>query len=148
MIVRFSLRLTTVKLYILYDMKHITRIRKICKEIEKVENFELAYKDNFKNWILHHRLELSLDNEEVHTPETLKRLDMYYDRPYFELIFMKRNEHIALHNSGRKGKFTEERRKKISDSVKRAYEEGRLDTKGEKNGMYGKDPWNKKKRES
>lgn len=35
------------------------------------------------------------------TTETLKRLDMYYNRPYFELIYMRTNEHTTLHNKAR-----------------------------------------------
>lgn len=128
-------------------MKHITRLRKICKEIEHVENYNQAAQDNFHGWILHHRLELTLENEQAHTAEELIRLNMYYDRPYFELIFMKRSEHTKLHNiaKGKAGLY-ETRKCKISESVKRAYKEGRINVNGQNNPMYGKTPWNKGKR--
>lgn len=45
--------------------------------------------------------------------------------------------------------YDDERAKKISESVKRAFREGRIDIRGEKNGMYGKRgivPWNKGKK--
>lgn len=128
-------------------MKHITRLRKICKEIEHVENYNQAEQDNFHGWILHHRLELTLENEQAHTAEELIRLNMYYDRPYFELIFMKRSEHTKLHNiaKGKAGLY-EARKCKISESVKQAYKEGRLNKSGQNNGMFGKLPWNKGKR--
>lgn len=45
-------------------------------------------------------------------------------------------------------KCDEEKRNKISNSVKQAYKDGRLNTKGENNGMYHKKgiiPWNKGK---
>jgi len=102
-------------------MKYITKLHKICKDnLELIENFQSAANDNFKGWVLHHRLELTIDGEEVHTPSSLERLDMYYHRPYFELIFMRRGEHIALHNAARKGKFSEARRKAISEATKLA----------------------------
>lgn len=82
-------------------------------DLSKIENYELAKKDNFKGWDIHHRLELTLDSEYAHSVEELKRLGMYYNRPYFELIFLKRIEHSRLHN-----KF--------------------LDNTKSNNGMYGK----------
>ena len=66
-----------------------------------IENYQLAKADNFKGWILHHCLELTLDNEIACPVETLKRLDMYYNRPYFELIYIRRSEHTALHSKAR-----------------------------------------------
>lgn len=70
-----------------------------CKqgEFERIENYELAKADNFKGWDIHHRLELTLDGEYAHSKEDLIRLDMYYNRPYFELIFLTRTEHNKLH---------------------------------------------------
>lgn len=84
-----------------------------------IENYELAKADNFKGWVLHHRLEFDLEGNEVHTPATLNKLGMYNRRPYFELIYMTRRDHQILHNKAKKGKFTEERRKNISDSIKK-----------------------------
>ena len=84
-----------------------------------IENYELAKADDFKGWVLHHRLEFDLEGNEVHTPATLKKLGMYYRRPYFELIYMTRHDHQILHNKAKKGKFTEERRKKISEAIKK-----------------------------
>ena len=65
-----------------------------------IENYELAKADNFKGWVLHHRLEFDLEGNEVHTPKSLKRLNMYWRRPYFELIYMTRHDHQVLHNKG------------------------------------------------
>ena len=69
-----------------------------------IENYELAKEDDFKGWVLHHRLEFDLEGNEVHTPASLKKLGMYYRRPYFELIYMTRHEHQILHNKAKKGK--------------------------------------------
>lgn len=99
-------------------------VHKFCKDdYTKIENYELAKADNFKDWCIHHRLALTLDGEFAHTREDLIRMNMYYNRPYFELIFMKRSEHQILHNKIRKVGgwklcFTEEHKKKISESMK------------------------------
>lgn len=66
-------------------------------EFERIENYELAKADNFKGWDIHHRLELTVNGEYAHSIEELKRMDMYYNRPYFELIFLRHNEHMKLH---------------------------------------------------
>lgn len=63
-----------------------------------IENFELAKADNFKGWVIHHRLELTLDGEFAHDVKDLERLGMYWNRPYYELIYMKLSEHSTLHN--------------------------------------------------
>lgn len=100
--------------------------QKYCREdLSKIENYELAKADNFKGWTIHHRLELTLDGEFAHTADDLKRLDMYYNRPYFELIFLTRAEHQRLHRKGMK--LSEETKNKL-----------RALNKGEKNHFYGK----------
>lgn len=81
--------------------KSIKHLRLYCKELEKVENYEQAVNDKEHRWELHHRLELTLNNEYAHSREELKRLGMYYDRPYFELIFLKESDHKYLHLSTR-----------------------------------------------
>lgn len=71
-----------------------------CKEPEMIENYDLAKADNFKNWVCHHRLELTLDGEFANSHEDLKRMDMYYNRPAFELIFLTKQEHQKIHGNG------------------------------------------------
>jgi hypothetical protein len=66
-------------------------------ELELIENDEKAKADNFKGWIIHHRLELTINGEHALTQKELKRLKMYYHRPYYELIYLTRAEHAALH---------------------------------------------------
>lgn len=81
----------------------------LCWNIEKIENYELAKADNFKNWVIHHRLEThdssgNLRKVEL-TSNELIALDMYFYRPENELIFLTKSEHRALHNSvEKKGK--------------------------------------------
>ena len=71
-------------------------------ELERIENYELAKADNFKGWDIHHRLELTLDGEFALTREQLKMHNMYYNRPYYELIFLTKAEHRRLHNQGKR----------------------------------------------
>jgi hypothetical protein len=73
-------------------------LKRICKDdISKIENYEQAINDKENMWVCHHRLELTLDGEFAHSAEELDRLGMYYNRPYFELIFLTRTQHGELH---------------------------------------------------
>ena len=73
----------------------------IPEEIERIENYELAKKDNFKGWCIHHRLETHNSDGEKRlvnlSMAELKALDMYYNRPANELIFLTKSEHTKLH---------------------------------------------------
>lgn len=73
----------------------------ICEDVTKVENYEKAKADNFVNWVQHHRLETHNSDGERRlvqiTAEELKVLDMYYNRPAEELIWLTRAEHINIH---------------------------------------------------
>lgn len=62
-----------------------------------IENYELAKADNFKDWVIHHRLECTLDGEYANSMDDLKRMNMYYNRPYFELIYLTKSQHSKLH---------------------------------------------------
>jgi hypothetical protein len=81
-----------------------------------IENYELAKKDNFKGWHLHHRLELTLEGEPALTHKDLKRMGMYYNRLYFELIYLKAGDHSRLHLNNQPLK--EETKSKISNTIK------------------------------
>src|SRR5574344_86791 len=79
------------------------RLRKYyCINIEQIENYNLAIADNFVDWDIHHRLETHNSDGERRivdlTKDELKALDMYYNRPASELIFLKHKEHMQLHN--------------------------------------------------
>lgn len=88
--------------------------KRFCKDpIEKIENYEAAIADEVQTWHLHHRLELTLDGEFAHSRDELKRLNMYYKRPYFELIFLTPAEHRSIHSLG----FSDETKAKISASM-------------------------------
>lgn len=108
-----------------------------CDNIENVENYEAAKKDNFKGWHCHHRLETHNSDGERRLVDLsykeLIALDMYYNRPASELIFLTTLEHVRLHWKGkhrsdetkrkmsgvRKGKHhSEEAKRKISEARK------------------------------
>lgn len=116
---------------------------RFCRDaISKIENYDKAISDTTKTWEIHHRLELTLEGEFALSSEQLKIHDMYYNRPYYELIFLTPAEHRRIHHKGKKistehrmriskankgKKFGEEHRRNISESLK-----------GEKNPMYGR----------
>ena len=118
------------------------RAKRYCKDdISKIENYEKAISDDTQMWDCHHRLELTLDGEFALSLDQLKIHDMYYNRPYYELIFLTHIEHARLHNKGElnpmygktlseetkqkmreshKGRtFSEETRRKMSEAAKR-----------------------------
>ena len=119
---------------------------KFCRDdISKIENYDKAIADTTQTWVIHHRLELTLDGEFALTPEQLKMHDMYYNRPYYELIFLTMSDHVKLHNSSRT--LTTETKTKISKSLtgKSLSEEhrrkltGRIPYNKGKHGIYSED---------
>lgn len=111
------------------------KARKYCRDdLSKIENYDKAIADTTQTWDLHHRLELTLDDEFALTAAQLKMHDMYYHRPYYELIFLTPSEHARLHMKCRTGEnhpffgmhHTEDAKKKISEAMK-----------GEKNPLFG-----------
>lgn len=97
------------------------RINRVVRkgDLTKIENYDKAVADKTQTWICHHRLELTLDGEFAHTQEDLIRMGMYYNRPYFELIFVTRAEHNKLHRHNKGKSPSEETRKKLSESRKK-----------------------------
>lgn len=75
--------------------------RRICNEYWNIENYELAKADNFEGWVIHHRLELHPDGSLRYTRKSLIKLDLYYNRPSNELIWLRIDDHLRMHN--RKG---------------------------------------------
>lgn len=78
-----------------------TLVNPFCMEYEKIENYEKAKADNFIGWDRHHRLETHNSDGERRlvnlTVDELKALDMYYNRPAEELIWLKHDDHKKLH---------------------------------------------------
>ena len=101
-------------------MKH--EFERYCKDYENIENYQKAKKDNFKGWECHHRLEthnsdgIRRDTDISH--KELKALNLYYNRPASELIFLTTREHHAI--------------RKVSDETRRRTGEA---NKGNKNAL-------------
>ena len=89
-----------------------------CEDISVIENYNNAITDKTQSWDCHHRLETHNSDGELRleslTVEELKALNMYYNRPASELIFLTSSEHISMHGSVR----TTEFRKNISNKLK------------------------------
>ena len=143
-----------------------------CENISSIENYEKAINDATQTWDCHHRLETHYKNGNIRpkgltlTMQDLINQNIYYGRPANELIFLTKEEHSRLHQSLRI--MSEETKEKLSvintgkiipdyvreklritstgrhhsEETKQLLSEQR---KGEENGMYGKDPWNKSK---
>lgn len=114
-------------------------IKQVCKDDPSlIENYDKAINDDTQMWVLHHRLELTLDGEYAHSKEELIRLGMYYHRPYYELIFLTKSDHQILHAH-------DKYRKTLSKAL-----HGHIvsDSTREKIGIAnkGKEPWNKGKK--
>lgn len=144
-------------------------IKRVCKDDQSlIENYDKAVNDTTQIWVLHHRLELTLDGEYAHSKEELIRLGMYYHRPYYELIFLTKSDHQKLHAHDKYREtlskallghvVSEDTRKKllghiVSDETRKKISEAQVgkklsDEHKEKlsNAHKGKIPWNKGKR--
>lgn len=69
--------------------------------IDLIENYELAASDYFKGWHIHHKLELHPDGSIRFMKESLINLDLYYNRPPSELIWLRHSEHTRIHSKAR-----------------------------------------------
>ena len=82
-----------------WNNKHATQKRsfnKFCKEdLSKIENYEDAMKDNLKNWHIHHKLETRGFG---YSRKELIALELYYNRPASELIFLRNSDHRKVHS--------------------------------------------------
>lgn len=88
-----------------------------CEDISLIENYDKAMNDKSNTvWICHHRKEIELNK----TPDELKEIGLYFNRPACELIFLTRSEHLSLHNKGKRK--TEQTRAKLSISQKKRFE--------------------------
>lgn len=103
-------------------MISLRKSKDFCKDYTKIENYETAVNDTKHTWHCHHRLETHFSdgtprpkNAQLLASE-LKALDMYYDRPPEELIYLSAFNHRSLHSKEKK--HSEETKCKISNSHK------------------------------
>lgn len=81
-------------------MIDLYKVKQMCREgeLEKIENYEQAINDKEHTWVCHHRLELTMGGEFANYRKDLIRMGMYWHRPYFELIFMTKSDHMKMHS--------------------------------------------------
>ena len=85
----------------------------IPEEIEQIDNYELAKKDNFNGWHIHHKLECVETGGEINrTAKELQDLGLYYNRPANELIFLTASEHSKLHGRSKSNRLEEEQNRR------------------------------------
>ena len=89
------------------------------EDISRIPNYEQAIADTTQVWDLHHRLELTVNGEFAHTPQELIEMDMYYNRPAGELIFLTHAEHNRLHRNAERS--NPEYRAKRSEAQKQRW---------------------------
>lgn len=101
-------------------MIKLSSAKAFCRDdISKIENYDKAVADEKHSWHCHHRLELTHEGDFANDVDTLKRMNMYFNRPYFELIFLPECEHKAIHMSAiNKLGLNQEIRDKISKNRK------------------------------
>ena len=118
-----------------------------CEDISLIENYEQAVSDENEVWQCHHRNEIVGDKR--FSRFELMKMNMYYERPASEFIFLTELEHKRLHNTGRK--YTDEQKQRMSDAKKgRRYSlESRRRMSETKKGLYSgeKAYWFGKKRD-
>lgn len=64
-----------------------------------IDNYDKAKADNFKDWVIHHRLAFNEKYEYVNSRQDLIDKDLYYYRPPEELIYLLNWDHVKLHNA-------------------------------------------------
>lgn len=122
-----------------------------CEDISKIENYELAKKDDFRGWCIHHRLETHNSDGERRSIDISRKeliaLNMYFNRPADELIFLTKAVHVRLHHKGKpgpnRGKHpSEETRRKMSEKKKGKHRSEETRRKISEAGK-GRQGWNK-----
>ena len=75
-------------------MISINSVKKYCRDdISLIKNYNLAIADKKQQWYCHHINEMSF------TADELKKMNMYYNRPANEFIFLTAKEHKYVHNN-------------------------------------------------
>jgi len=103
-------------------------------DITKIENYDKAIADNTQTWHCHHRLEIHEDY--INSSEDLKLMNLYYNRPPEELIFLTNVEHRKIHSKGNRNPMYNKGYKLLGEKNGR-FGKGYL-VEGERNGMYNK----------
>lgn len=86
------------------------KIKTYCRDnISKIKNYDKAIADKENMWECHHI------NELTYTKKELIKMNMYYNRPADEFIFLTKKEHKKIHTEMCVGE--KERKQKINESM-------------------------------
>ena len=76
--------------------------KRFCSEdISLIDNYHQAIADQTKMWDTHHRRECDANGKTLFTKKQLIEMNLYYNRPAAELIFVTRSMHLKLHREMR-----------------------------------------------
>lgn len=79
-------------------MLNETMAKRYCSdEISLIENYNQAIADEKRTWDIHHRRECDSEGRTLFTKKQLIEMNLYYNRPASELIFVTRSMHWKLH---------------------------------------------------
>ena len=74
------------------------KAKRFCSEdISLIENYQAALSDEERTWDTHHRRECDENGNTLFTCKQLIEMNLYYNRPASELIFVTRAMHSKLH---------------------------------------------------
>lgn len=72
--------------------------KRFCSEdISLIENYYEAISDHNKMWDVHHRRECDENGRTLFTKKQLIDMNLYYNRPSSELVFVTRSAHRKIH---------------------------------------------------
>ena len=83
--------------------------KRYCSEdISLIENYHQAISDKERMWDIHHRSECDENGRTLFTSKQLIEMNLYFNRPASELVFVTRSMHWKLHREiyekrGKKG---------------------------------------------
>ena len=79
-------------------MINLRNAKQFCSEdISLIENYNKAIADKEKTWDIHHRRECDDEGRTLFTKKQLIEINLYFDRPASELIFVTRSTHKKIH---------------------------------------------------
>jgi len=87
-------------------------VKQYCKEYRNIENYQEAVNDSSQTWHCHHRFEIEYNLSKI----DLQALGFYFNRPFYELIFLTPEEHMSLHMKGKSKSI--EQKQKMSEAKK------------------------------
>ena len=78
------------------------KAKRYCSEdISLIENYNEAISDEERTWDVHHRKECDENGKTLFTGKQLVEMNLYYQLPAAELIFVTRSMHWKLHREMR-----------------------------------------------